>query len=257
MIETINEMLIGPCQLNRADRLVIGVSGGADSLALLTALAADGWDVHAAHFNHRLRDNADEDAEFVQVFCQKRSIPCVIGSGQTPVFAEEQSLNVEEAARRLRYRFLFETAAAKKAAAVVTAHHADDQVETVLLHLLRGTGLDGLTGMAYRTGTEWHPKIPLVRPMLGVWREEIDAYLEQRGLSPQVDPSNLDTGYRRNQLRHETIPALEAVEPSFKANLLRMSEVLQGDRDLLDAITGSPHCIASRGGKPNPSYKEG
>ena len=237
MIETINEMLIGPCQLTRADRLVIGVSGGADSLALLTALAADGWDVHAAHFNHRLRENAGEDAEFVQAFCQKRSIPCVVGSGETPAFADEHRLNMEEAARRLRYRFLFEAAAAKKAAAVVTAHHADDQVETVMLHLLRGTGLDGLTGMAYRAVTEWHPNIPLVRPMLGVWREEIDAYCAQRGLSPLVDPSNLDTGYRRNQLRYETIPALEAVEPNFKANLLRMAEVLRGDRDLLDAIT--------------------
>ncbi len=237
MIETLNEVLTGPCRLNRADRLLIGVSGGADSLALLIALAADGWDVHAAHFNHRLRDNAEQDSEFVQTFCQKHAIPCVIGSGETPTFADEQRLNVEEAARRLRYRFLFEVGAAKKTAAVVTAHQADDQVETVLLHLLRGTGLDGLTGMGYRTLTEWHPHIPLVRPMLDVWREEIDAYCAQRGLTPQVDPSNLDTGYRRNQIRLETIPALEAVEPNFKANLLRMVEVLRGDQSLLDAIT--------------------
>ena len=237
MIKTITEMLTGACQLNRSDRLLVGVSGGADSLALLTAAAADGWDVHAAHFDHKLRASAAEEADFVQRFCRKRSIPCVVGSGDTAAFAEQHRMNVEEAARRLRYRFLFETAAAKKAAAVVTAHHADDQVETVLLHLLRGAGLDGLTGMAYRTITEWHSQIPLVRPMLGIWREEIEAYCEERGLSPLVDPSNLDTGYRRNLLRHKIIPKLEAVEPTFKPNLLRTAEVLRGDRELLDSIT--------------------
>jgi tRNA(Ile)-lysidine synthase len=146
---------------------------------------------------------------------------------------------VEEAARKARYRFLFDCARKVQAQAVAVGHTADDQVETVLMHLLRGAGLAGLRGMSFRTVLpEWDPEIPLVRPLLETWRSETLAYCLERGLNPVDDPSNSDTTFYRNRLRHELLPTLETYNPRVKAALFRMSQTLAGDYEVLEAEAG-------------------
>ena len=132
---------------------------------------------------------------------------------------------MEEAAREARYAFLFAAAEAQGAEIVLVAHTADDQAETVLMHLLRGAGLDGLRGMAaYASTHPWHQSIPLVRPMLKVWREEVESYCQANGLTPRDDSSNQDITFYRNRLRHELLPSLQSYNPEIKDALLRLSK---------------------------------
>ena len=236
MIKRIREVLTEECGIAKEDQLVLGVSGGADSLALLDLLNVDGWNIVCAHFNHLLRDEAEGDVDFVRDFCQKRQIEFITGSANVRNWAASEKKNLELAARELRYKFLLETAEAHDAAAVLVAHHADDQIETVLMHLIRGTGLNGLTGMYSKKITNWHPTIPLVRPMLGIWREEILAYCAERGLQPRVDETNFDTGYVRNRLRHHVIPGLIDIEANVGKNVLRMTELVKADEALISSM---------------------
>ena len=150
-------------------------------------------------------------------------------------FAQEQKIPVEEAARTIRYQSLFKEAKISGAQTVAVGHTADDQVETVLMHLLRGTGTAGLRGMSYRAlPNTWSEQIPLVRPLLGVWREEITNYLEQQGIIPALDETNLDPKYFRNRIRHELIPQLESYNPAIRQVIRRMAEVLRGDYEIIE-----------------------
>jgi tRNA(Ile)-lysidine synthase len=145
-------------------------------------------------------------------------------------YAGDHSVSIEEAARILRYRYLFAQAEVKCASAVVVGHTADDQVETILMHLLRGSGLVGLQGMQVCTlPNPWSQHIPLVRPLLSTWRADIMAYLEQHAIHPAIDRSNLDPTYFRNRLRLELLPYLEGYNPGVRENLLRMGQLLQVD----------------------------
>jgi tRNA(Ile)-lysidine synthase len=236
--------------LLRGDTVVLGVSGGPDSLCMLHVLhqlaAPYGVALHVAHLHHGLRgQEADEDARFVADLCQAWSIPCTIGQADVPGLARARRLAIEEAARQARYAFLGSLARALGAQTVAVAHSADDQVETVLMHLLRGSGLAGLRGMRplawldeLRLG-ERSPqgntttRIRLARPLLGVSRPEIEAYCRQHGLRPRDDRSNLDQTYYRNRLRHELIPFLETYNPNVCEVLWRTAEVIAADYDLL------------------------
>ena len=157
--------------------VLAAVSGGLDSMCLLHLLStwgkANHMEVTAAHFNHRLRGPmADRDEAFVKRICEEWEIPCVCGRGDTRALAEAEGLSLEEAARTLRYQFLEETRRSCGAATILTAHHADDNAETLLFHLLRGTGLQGLTGIpAFRDG--------IARPFLRVSREKLEAYAKE------------------------------------------------------------------------------
>ncbi len=156
----------------------------------------------------------------------------------TPAYAAAHHLSLEEAARTLRYRFLFAQANAYHCQAVAVAHHADDQVETVLMHLLRGAGLDGLTGMESRSlPNAWSDQIPLVRPLLTIWRAEIEAYCRQYGLDPIQDHTNSDPTFFRNRLRHELIPTLETYAPKFRQRLFQTADLLTADQVLLQTLT--------------------
>ena len=152
--------------------------------------------------------------------------------------AKKERLSIEEAAREVRYRFLFEQARQHECQAVAVGHHADDQVETVLMHFLRGAALPGLTGMSFRRiMPQWDVHIPLVRPLLGIWRDEIDAFVSSLDLCPCVDTTNLDTTFYRNRLRHELIPSLETYNTRFKSVLLRMIDVLSEEAAWMDEVT--------------------
>lgn len=238
MLEQLREQLTNACQVRADAPTLVGVSGGPDSLCLLDALHSLGYRVIAAHFNHRLRAEAAEDARFVEQFARRLGVPFLGGEGDVAQFAADHSISVEEAARMQRYGFLFDQAATSGAQAVAVAHTADDQVETVLMHLLRGAGLAGLKGMPARALPHaWSETIPLVRPLLGVWRREVSEYCQLRTLQPVIDASNLDTTFFRNRLRHEVIPYLETINPNFRQLLWRTSDVLAGDFALIERLT--------------------
>ena len=175
------------------------------------------------------------EAGFVAHTAGRMGLPFVSEAGDVGGYAEENKLSLEEAARKLRYRFLFAQARAAQAGAVAVGHTADDQVETILMHFLRGAGLAGLKGMAGRTLlNEFDRDIPLVRPILHLWRNETEAYCREHGLEPVEDPTNRDETYFRNRLRHSLIPELEKYNQGFKNTLLRTAEALAGDYEAVE-----------------------
>ena len=234
MLETV---LRNQCGLDPVKPVLVGVSGGPDSLCLLGILQEAGYRVIVAHFNHQLRSEADLEAAAVSKLARRLGLPFEEDSANVRGYAREQSLSLEEAARILRYRFLFAAARKYTAQAVAVGHTADDQVETVLMHFLRGAGLSGLKGMEYRTILPaFDPQIPLVRPLLSLWRRETEAYCREHDLEPHFDASNADTAYFRNRLRHELIPELEKYNPHLKESLLRSAQALQSDHAALQEV---------------------
>lgn len=236
------------CELNPARPLVVGVSGGADSLTLCDLLQRAGLKLVVAHFDHQLRPASAADAAWVGEFARARGLAFMGGAGDVNTQAREQHLSIEEAARTLRYRFLFACAREAGAQAVAVAHTADDQAETVLLHLLRGTGLAGLSGMSFRAVLPvWDAHLPLVRPLLLTWRSEIEAYCRERGLTPREDPTNAETLYLRNRIRHEILPALAEINPQIKQALLRTALSTAADQAYLDEAAGQAWAQVQRG----------
>lgn len=237
-LETLEQVAIKKCGLNRDQPIVVGVSGGADSLALLLGLETLGFNLSVAHLDHALRPGSAQDGDFVAKMADSYGLPFVRRRIDVAKSAEFHKQSLEEAARHVRYRFLFDTARPQQAQAVAVAHHADDQVETVLMHFLRGSALPGLSGMDYRTIMPmWDASIPLVRPLLGIWREEIDAFLSEKGVAPRIDESNIDTTYFRNRLRHELIPELSTYNPQIRDVILRMSRVLREEDQFLQKLS--------------------
>lgn len=236
-LEEIARLLISVCGLNKTQPLMVGVSGGPDSLCLLDVLVRLGYPVIVAHLDHALRAESAAEAHQVEAFACSRQVPCVIERQDVSEVARRERLSIEEAARLVRYRFLFAQAERFGAQAVAVAHTADDQVETVLMHLLRGAGLAGLCGMSYRSEPGlWGGKLPLVRPLLGVWRSEVLEYCRQQGLQPSFDLSNQDTTFFRNRIRLELIPYLATYNPQVKEVLWRMAQVLRGDYEILQQM---------------------
>jgi len=208
----------------RGGTLVVGLSGGADSVALLDALASlrrrRGFRVVAAHLDHGLRAGSADDAAFCAELCRSLDVPLHAGSADVRGRAARERGGLEQAARRERYAFLRRVRDEEAAAAVAVAHTRDDQAETLLLRLLRGAGATGLAGMRPRTGD-------VVRPLLAVSRQEVLAHLRERGLAWREDPSNADAAHRRNRVRHELIPYLEErFNPGIRAALARTASVL-------------------------------
>ncbi len=234
MLDVIESILRDECRLNKDRPILVGVSGGPDSLCLLGTLQEAGWQTIAAHFNHRLRPEADEDAAAVESIAGRLGIPFVGGGEDVQRYAAASKLSIEAAARELRYRFLFTQARQHGTQAVAVGHTADDQVETVFMHFVRGAGLNGLSGMTYRTVLQvYDPDIPLVRPLLDVWRAQTISYCEAHQLQPRYDASNESREFIRNRLRHDLIPSLEAYNPRFRQAVLRASKTLAADRELL------------------------
>jgi tRNA(Ile)-lysidine synthase len=234
MPDSIANILQRDCNLHVENPLLLGVSGGPDSLYLLHIMHALGYSLIAAHINHGLRPEADAEEHLVEQFTGQLRVEFISTRVDAQAYAEQHSLSIEEASRMVRYRYLFEQAQARSAGAVLVAHTADDQVETILMHLLRGSGLAGLQGMQVCTlPNPWSRQIPLVRPLLSTWRADIMAYLEQHSIQPAIDRSNLDTTYFRNRLRYELLPYLEEYNPRIRGNLLRMGQILQADFGLI------------------------
>ena len=210
--------------------MLCAVSGGRDSMALLSFLeqlaAEKGFILHAAHYNHMLRPTADRDEDFVRLWCADRHIPLAFGTCDVRAWAREQGASLEDAARTLRYRFLEETADRVGAQRIATAHHVQDNAETVLLHLLRGTGLRGLGGIAPVRGR-------VVRPFLETDRRDIDAYVEENNIPYVEDESNADIAFARNRLRIEVMPLLEKLAPGSTARIAGAAAILREEENHL------------------------
>jgi len=217
--------------LPRGGRILCAVSGGADSMYLLERLREFGYDVSAAHFDHGLRgEDSRRDAAFVRDWCGEHGIPFTGGESDTAEYAAEHRLGTEEAARVLRYDFLERAADEMGAAVIATAHTADDNAETVLLHLARGAGARGLGGIPPVRGR-------IVRPMLDVTRGEVLSYLAQRGIPYVEDATNAGDAYARNRIRHHVVPALRAENPAFAEAVGRTSRLLREDEVFLDGLS--------------------
>lgn len=237
MLENIQSILHDQCGLRRDQPVLVGVSGGPDSLCLMSVLRKTGYRVIVAHFNHKLRPDADADANIVEQTAARLNLVSVIESGDVRAYAEQEKLSIEEAARNMRYRFLMRQVHRFNAQAVAVGHTADDQVETVLMHFIRGAGLAGLKGMNYRTIIHmFDPQIPIVRPLLDTWREETVVYCAANGFRPRHDPSNASLDFFRNRLRHLLIPTLESYNPRFREVIWRTSRSLAGDYEILSNV---------------------
>lgn len=230
------------------EAIVVGISGGPDSLCLLHVLhrlaPEFGLRVHVAHLNHGLRGaDADADAAFVLETATAWGLPSTVDRVDVAALAQHAGLGLEEAARHARYTFLVGVAERVGARAIAVGHTADDQAETVLMHFLRGSGLAGLRGMrpivdvGFRTPRDELGQdafgIALVRPLLTITRADVVDYCTSQGLAPRFDRSNEDTTFFRNRLRHELLPLLEAYNPQIRRILCSSATVLADDYELL------------------------
>jgi len=237
MFENIESILREQCGLTKDRPIIAGISGGPDSLCLLSILREAGYRVIVAHFNHKLRSDADADANAVEQAASRMNFASVIESGDVREYASMEKFSLEEAARNMRYRFLMEQARRSKAQAVAVGHTADDQVETVLMHFIRGAGLAGLRGMTYRTILPaFDNEIPIVRPLLDAWREETVVYCASHGLRPRYDPSNDSLDFFRNRIRNQLIPVMESYNPRFRDAVKRTSLSLSSDHEILSQV---------------------
>ena len=220
MKEQIQQYIIQHQLLSGEKPVVVGISGGADSVALLHILVSLGYKCIAAHCNFNLRgDESFRDEQFTIDFTKRLQVPLCKISFETNKYAQENRLSVEMAARELRYRWFEELLNTYDADAVAVAHHRDDSVETLLINLTRGSGIAGLTGIKPKNGK-------VVRPLLCVSREDIYAYIEKNGLEYVTDSSNSSDIYTRNFIRLKVIPLLEEINPSVKASLARTANHL-------------------------------
>lgn len=251
MLSALGVVLNNECHLHQAQAVLVGFSGGPDSLMLIHAMHMLGYPLIAAHLDHGLRPTSAGESVLVQQVLADWHIPFIVTRRDVKAFAAERGLSIEEAARVVRYEFLFDLAKVHQTQAVVVGHQADDQVETVLMHMLRGSGLAGLCGMSFYTlPNPWSDAIPLVRPLLGVWRKDILAYCHENDLHPLEDPSNRDPLFFRNRLRNELIPFLEAnYNPSLRKLVQHMADNLSQDYGMITSLVDQAWqaCLTDRG----------
>jgi len=216
------------------DAILAAVSGGPDSVAMLCALLslAERLNVRieAAHLNHALRgEESDADEHYVSDLCKQLGVACTTGRIEVALQAREKRMGIEQAARAARYQFLEQVADRFGASRIAVAHTSDDQVETILLNLLRGAGSDGLAGMPIQRGR-------IIRPLLDVSRADVEKYCAERGLTPRVDSSNLALDATRNRIRHQVLPLLEKEQPAIRSSLLRLASLLRRETTLLEQM---------------------
>jgi tRNA(Ile)-lysidine synthase len=231
----------------RGRRLIVGVSAGRDSMLLLHLLLRAGWkDLVIAHFNHGLRGReSGQDSRWVRALGRRLGLPVEIGRADVARLARKHGQSLETAAREARHAFFREVAARHRTRQVVLAHHADDQAETILANLCRGAGLNGLSGMR---AAQPLGQLTLRRPMLGMDRLEIDRLIRTHGLRYREDASNAATEHRRNRLRHEVLPLLDAIYARRVAPLIvRTGTQTRLAADHLDGLAraalADPACV--------------
>ena len=219
--------------LKPSELYIVALSGGADSVALLLLLKNGGFNIHAAHCNFHLRgEESDRDEAFCEQLCADENIPFHRAHFDTREYADLHKVSIEMAARELRYRWFEQLRQDIGAAGICVAHHRDDSVETVLLNLVRGTGLRGLTGIQPRNGH-------ILRPLLCVSRAEIEAFLAEKGQKYVTDSTNLEADVQRNVVRLEVLPLLRKLNPAVVENIQRTAENLAEAQQVLNTIVAN------------------
>lgn len=257
MVEHVAQFMRSHGLLQAGSHVVAACSGGADSLALLDILLALrkklSLTVTVAHFEHGIRGGESRaDAAFVEAFARARGASFQLGSEDVPAYAKRKQMSLELAARECRYAFLWQVVEGSGADALATAHHADDQAETVLMRILRGTGIDGLAAMRPRNGRH-------IRPLLAVTRAEIEAYCRERGLAPRHDATNDSADCMRNALRLDVLPYLRAhANPAVSHALCQLAEIAEAENDCLDAMLDQawPGLLKTRDGQADGPAKK-
>ncbi|MBK3515856.1 tRNA lysidine(34) synthetase TilS [Carboxylicivirga marina] len=207
--KNIQHVLESKCHIASEDKLLVAVSGGADSMALLNLLIEGGYKLIAAHCNFQLRgSDSDSDEQLVKGFCNSKNVKLVTTVFQTNAYAREKKISIEMAARELRYNWFSSLLDEHNLDAIVTGHHGNDSIETFFLNLVRGTGLRGLSGISYRNGN-------IIRPLLDYPRASVETYCEVNKIAYCHDESNDDTKFIRNKIRHDIVPVLESINPVF------------------------------------------
>jgi tRNA(Ile)-lysidine synthase len=214
--------------------VLVAISGGPDSVALLHCLHSLGFSIEAAHLNHQFRgEESDGDALYVADLCRSLGVPLTSVSIDVPQKEIDLHLNAQQAARAVRYEFLEQTRINRRLDYIATAHNSDDRVETVLLNIIRGTGTDGLKGIPFRRNS-------IIRPLLETPRSSVDEYLTQHNLTSRFDSSNKLPKYSRNSVRAELLPYLEKrFNPSVRGSILRLSQIASDESDYLTDVAAA------------------
>ena len=236
VLETINKYSM----ISKGDKVIVAVSGGPDSMALLNALInlkeKLGCSLYVAHVNHMIREVADSETEYVQEFCKSREIECFVKKVDVISLANEKKIGTEEAGRNVRYEFFDEIFNKINADKIAIAHNANDNAETVLMNVLRGSGISGLKGIEPIRDNKF------IRPLIEIERADIEKYCEEKTLNPKFDESNKDNTYTRNKIRNVLIPFLkEEFNPSIVEGLNRLSDLASKENKYVENIVNEEY----------------
>ena len=231
-IQKVKKTIIKNNLVSEKDRVLIGLSGGADSVFLLYVLknisGEFGFEIGACHIEHGIRGSESvHDMEFSEKLCKDLGIPFYAKQFDVPAVSRDQKISVETAARNVRYSYFEEVSKKDGFNLIATAHHRDDKVETILMNIIRGCSLRGYAGIEYKNGS-------VIRPLLDISKSEILTFCQENNIEYCVDSTNEDTEYTRNRIRHILLPKLKETNPSFEESLLRQSEIFTCEDEFLN-----------------------
>ena len=219
------------------EKVLLGVSGGPDSIAMLSALyeiqkeRIIDFNIYVAHVNHGIRENAKVDEKFVKEFCKERNIECFVLNTNIKEIAKENKRGLEETGREIRYKFFEEIGNEISANKIAIAHNKKDNAETIIMNILRGTGISGLCGMEIIQNK-------YIRPLLFETREKIEEYLKNKNIEPRIDETNFENEYTRNKIRNIVLPYIQKeFNPNFIDTLNRLSSIVKEENNYLKKIT--------------------
>ena len=222
--------------INSGDRIVLGVSGGPDSIAMLDILRKlrdeIKFEIYVVHINHNIRGkDADEDEEYVKKYCENYNIKCFSKKIDVPTIAQNEKIGTEEAGRKVRYEYFDEILQKTNSNKIGIAHNKNDKVETIIMHLLRGSGVSGLRGI------EPIRENKFIKPLIECDRQEIEKYCKENNLQPRIDKTNFENEYTRNKIRNIVIPYIkEQFNPNIIETITRLSEVISNEDNFIEKI---------------------
>ena len=239
-LHKVEESFLDTCKrfnlIDSGDKIVVGVSGGPDSISLLHLLIKYkqkfGYELVVCHVNHLIREDSTDDEIFVENYCEKNNIKFYVKRIDVETYAKENKLSVEDAGRRIRYDFFEEVRNKENANKIAIAHNKNDNAETVLLNLIRGAGTKGLEGIR-----AFDKNRNIIRPIINVEKKDIISFCKKEKLEPRIDSTNSQNIYRRNQIRNDILPKLAEINPNIIDTLTRTSDIIYEENIFVDSVT--------------------